>query len=180
MTDDYTALDIEHDPEQRLLSGVTAHGNIEFEVPYMTQVSMYPNLYVGGCTTGLILPSFIDHVISLYPWEEYDRCAMTYRSHAEFVMYDDVDFDPDDFIRIAAYALDKIESGPTLIHCQAGLNRSCFVAAMCLIMKGFDPDEVVGNLRKDRGQAVLCNPAFEDYVLNRTADLLNIAPDSPS
>lgn len=66
---DPTAIDISPDPLELRMCGTTAHGWIPFDVPYMTEIA--PNLWQGGCTTGLVLPKTIKHVVSLYPWERY-------------------------------------------------------------------------------------------------------------
>jgi protein-tyrosine phosphatase len=55
--------------------------------------------------------------------------------------------------------------GPTLVHCQAGLNRSSLVAGASLILGGrFTPDEAIDYLRANRSKAVLCNQSFEEYL----------------
>lgn len=67
---DHTAITIDVDPRQRRMRGRTAHHDLRFDVPYISQIA--PDLWMGGCADGLELPAEIDHVVSLYPWESYD------------------------------------------------------------------------------------------------------------
>lgn len=161
---DPTRIDIKTDPTRQLMSGVTYHGNISFTCPLISHIG--GNLWVGGCEDGIRLPNEIDHVISLYPWEEYKRHTDHFKSYAEFVMYDATGMDQTDtFLRVAAYVTECLRNGPTLIHCQAGLNRSNTVAAIALTMLGADPEDAIALLREKRSPAVLCNPDFERLVL---------------
>mgnify|MGYP001561544085 FL=1 len=57
--------------------------------------------------------------------------------------------------------------GPTLVHCQAGLNRSGLVAANALRLRGMPASEAIALLRRQRSPAVLCNSAFEEWLLRR-------------
>src|SRR6266545_2823323 len=147
------------DPMVARLRGDTAHGNIPFDVPFITHVE--GNLYIGGCEDGLVLPEFIQHVISLYPWERYE-VLHELRSFTEVRAYDD---EPDEalFERLAEWAAGYVEDGPTLIHCQAGLNRSGLLTAMVLIRQGRTVAEAVSLLREKRSPAVLCNRGFERW-----------------
>ena len=56
------------------------------------------------------------------------------------------------------------ETAPTLVHCQAGLNRSSLVAARALVLGGRTPDEAITLIRRKRSPACLCNPAFERWL----------------
>lgn len=64
---DPTRIEIDTDPTTHFMHGTTAHKLIPFSVPYISHIQ--DNLYLGGCTNGLILPTNIRHLISLYPWE---------------------------------------------------------------------------------------------------------------
>jgi protein-tyrosine phosphatase len=55
--------------------------------------------------------------------------------------------------------------GQVLIHCSGGLNRSGVVTAHVLMMGGATAQEAVYTLRERRDAYVLCNPAFERFVL---------------
>jgi protein-tyrosine phosphatase len=53
-----------------------------------------------------------------------------------------------------------MEKGKTLVHCQAGLNRSGLVAAVALMKLGRTADEAIKLLRDSRSPMVLCNDTF--------------------
>ena len=163
MTDvDPTRIDISFDPREQRMVGVAYHGNTPFDVPFITEI--HPGLWQGGCETGLILPGHIKHIVSLYPWEKY---TINHQMKSEMYvrMYDSVDSGPglDQIRSIAEWVNHLVEAkdGDVLVHCQAGLNRSSFVVATALILKGMSPDDAIGLLRAQRSPAVLCNPAFE-------------------
>lgn len=159
---DPTRIPIQFDPREQRMRGVAHHGHTPFDVPYISQIT--DNLFVGGCTNGLILPTEIEHVVSLYPWESY-----TIRHEVKTVlsvrMYDSLEQSVEQVKSIAAWVNVCRADGPALVHCQAGLNRSNLVAATALILDGHEPPEAIALLREKRSPAVLCNPAFEKALL---------------
>ena len=66
---DPTALEIDFDPTVQRMRGITVHGHMPFDVPLISEIDH--NLWQGGCEQGLILPRFIKHLVSLYPWERF-------------------------------------------------------------------------------------------------------------
>lgn len=152
------------DPLQRRLRGIAYHGNTPFDMPFITQVD--GNLWQGGCENGLVLPDFIEYVFSLYPWEQYTIGENVER--VEVKMYDSADgeVNRDQVLNIASAVRQARDVAPTLVHCQAGLNRSGLIAATVLILDGYTPKEAVDKLRESRSPAVLCNPLFERFILN--------------
>jgi protein-tyrosine phosphatase len=160
VTRDPTALDLVFDPTIWRLSGVTAHGNVAFDVPFISHTE--GNLWMGGCQDGLVLPHDITHVVSLYPWEKYALHPGATR--VEFQTFD-AGVGDGDFDEAALVALDRLADGPTLTHCQAGLNRSGLVAGMVLVTQGWDPKDAIALLRERRSPAVLCNRAFEAHLM---------------
>lgn len=165
---DPTAIEIDFDPTVQRMSGWARHGNTPFDVPYITHIK--GNLYTGGVANDLILPKNIEHVVSLAPWWRYQNKEDVRKSYLEIQMYDSTDGIPDEdqLERIVTWASDCVEDGPTLIHCQAGLNRSSFVAALVMINVGYvhSGERAIELLREKRSPAVLCNPAFEDFIMN--------------
>jgi protein-tyrosine phosphatase len=148
------------------MRGTAVHGDKYFDVPFISQIE--GNLYQGGCTNGLILPHFIKHVISLYPWESYSRRHDLDTNHA-VRMYDSLEGpDRDEIIYLAELVNLCVEDAPTLVHCQAGLNRSGLVAAVALMLQGRTAEEAITLLRTTRSEAVLCNPVFEQWVRDFT------------
>lgn len=163
MVNDPTAIDIDFNPLTQRMRGVARHGNVPFDVPFISHIK--DNLYQGGCETGLILPRNIKHLISLYPWERY-IVAHDLDSELYFRMYDDVNQGFKQVYELALYVLERAQTGPVLLHCQAGLNRSALVAATALhLYDGRGGEAAIDLLRTQRSPAVLCNPAFEKWVL---------------
>jgi protein-tyrosine phosphatase len=165
---DPTAIRIDLDPTKERMRGVTVHGHLSFDVPFISQLN--DRLWVGGCQDGLVLPSNIEHLVSVYPWEEYTvnhelRSSLTVR------MYDGDSVD-EEVVEDVARAINECRrDGTTLVHCQAGLNRSALVAALALMTgdEGLGAAEAIVLLRERRSPAVLCNRTFERWLLDRTA-----------
>jgi protein-tyrosine phosphatase len=164
MINDPTKIQIRTDPIQRRMSGYTAHGGFYFEAPFISHIE--GNLWQGGCQDGMILPEFIENVVSLYPWEKY-TVNHELNSFVEVTMYDSLDQSFDQVEGIAEWVKDCCELGPTLVHCQAGLNRSGLVAARVLMLQGKTGKEAIDILRSTRSPAVLCNYTFEKYILEQ-------------
>lgn len=163
MTDipDYTAIPMQVDPHQQRMRGTAVHGDTPFDVPIISHIE--GNLYIGGCRNGLVLPDHIKHVVSLYPWESY-RVEHGLHSQTAVVMYDDASGVNDTVLDIAEWAASRVLSGPTLIHCQAGLNRSGLIGALVLMLNGRTPTEAIDLIRTKRSPACLCNEAFVRYL----------------
>ncbi len=161
-TTDPTAIPIELDPAHQRMVGVAVHGNTPFDVPYVSQIT--GNLWQGGCANGLMLPANVEHVISLYPWEQY-RPKRDLKSMLAVRLYDSLDaVDREQVIGIAEWVNVCRADGVTLVHCQAGLNRSSLVAGLALVLGGWTPEKVIAKLRAKRSPAVLCNPVFEQWL----------------
>lgn len=161
---DPTRIDIATDPTAKRMRGVARHGNTPFDVPFISEIA--DNLWQGGCENRLVLPTFIKHVISLYPWEKYTiNHDATYEEHGWF---DSETESADNLDEIASRVNEHRADAPTLIHCQAGLNRSSLVVARALFLGGdFETGaEILAHLRATRSPAVLCNQAFADRVLS--------------
>lgn len=161
---DPTRIEIETDPLKRRMIGVTHHGHRSFDVPFISKIAH--NLYQGGCTTGLRLPGNIEHVVSLYPWERYSTHGNV-RSELYVEMFDHEDQGMQQVSSIALWVNACRQSGPVLVHCQAGLNRSSLIAARAIYLDTGDSGaDILADLRTNRSDAVLCNPAFEAEVLS--------------
>lgn len=158
---DHTKIPIEFNPQIKRMVGQTYHGGIKFDVPFITQVA--ENLWQGGCTNGLILPTHINYVMSLYPWERY---TINHKVRGELYirMYDDPNQALDQVEQMAHQVNAWRKRGQVLVHCQAGLNRSSLVVARALMLDGLTADEAITLLRENRSPACLCNRAFEAYL----------------
>lgn len=163
---DPTRIDLRTDPTTQRMSGTALHGATPFDVPFISHID--GNLWQGGCQDGLRLPDFITHLVSLYPWETYDvghhlASSLTVR------MYDSEEQSFQQLDAIARWVKVCAEDGPTLVHCQAGLNRSGLVAARVLMLRGLTAKQAIEQLRFNRSPACLCNKAFERHLLTLDA-----------
>lgn len=164
MSADPTAIPIQLDPTKQRMTGVAVHGNTPFDVPYISQIT--PRLFQGGCSDSLLLPLNIRHLVSLYPWEAYD-VLQPLQSSLRVRLYDDLNGpNREQIVTLARWVKVCMETGPVLVHCQAGLNRSGLVAGLVLVMHGMTPREAIDPLRATRSDAVLCNPVFEQWLLD--------------
>lgn len=165
LTIDGGGLDPTVDPFTAGMSGRAIHGNTPFQVPWISHI--VDGLYTGGCTNGLVIPDVIDSICSLYRWEQYTIPLRRDVDVFEIEMFDaEGPVDTEAVETAVDWVMGRLDAGcNVLVHCQAGLNRSGMVAARVLTRMGFTPSEAVAQLRAKRSPAVLCNQAFEDYVL---------------
>jgi hypothetical protein len=136
------------------------------DVPPIPLVShIVDDLWTGGCIDGVPLPADFRYVVSLYPWERYALAEGTQRVEYELL---DAAFVPEEstLYEAAKRVRDAAAKGTTLVHCQAGLNRSGLVAGLALVLDGYTPEEAIDLLRRRRSPAVLCNPVFEAWLLD--------------
>lgn len=159
--EDPTKISIQTDPAKRRMRGTAYHGNTPFDCPFVSHITK--NLWVGGCEAGMVLPGNISHLISLYPWEAY-KVQHELKSQLSVRMYDSLEQAMDQVEVIARWVNLCREDDDTLVHCQAGLNRSNLIAATALMLEGMSADEAIKLLRLKRSPAVLCNPAFEEHL----------------
>lgn len=160
---DHTKIPIEFNPQVKRMVGQTLHGGINFDVPFITKVA--DNLWQGGCTDGLVLPSHINYIVSLYPWERY---TINHKMRGELYirMYDDPNQATDQIDDLALQVNKWREKGQVLVHCQAGLNRSSLVVARALMFTGMSALQAIDHLRENRSPACLCNKGFESWLLS--------------
>lgn len=163
---DPTAIPVFMDQQEHRISGDTWYGP-SFDCPIITKVT--DNLWQGGCINGLRLHAQFRHLISLYPWERYKFQRARMDTEVYVAMFDSEDQGFEQVDAIARLVNVCRSEGPTLVHCQAGLNRSSLVVARALWLQPGVPDvrsgdEIVEYLREIRSPAVLCNPAFEAEV----------------
>jgi protein-tyrosine phosphatase len=144
---------------QHRITGWSNIGGHRIDCPLVSHVE--GNLYQGGCMDGIPLPDEFEHVVSLYKWEKYKLPEGCTRD--TFEMFDSVDQNTEAVEEIADLAWRAVQRGKTLVHCQAGLNRSGLIAGRVLMHMGYTADEAIEKLRR-RSPAVLCNPTFEAYL----------------
>lgn len=149
------------DFESHRIEGYLPDGR-NISVPLISPI--YENLWMGGCIGGVRLGEDFRHVVSLYPWERYELALGTLYHGVE--MYDHGDMpDPAQLEDVVDRVVSATARGQTLVHCQAGLNRSGLVSALALMRGGASARAAIGLLRLKRSPLVLCNQAFENYLL---------------
>jgi hypothetical protein len=158
---DFESHHIEGHARAALEQGKPSH----FRVPLISHIE--GNLWMGGCINDVRLPDDFHYVVSLYPWERYQlgpntiRAEHRLRDHAQMPDLDELD-------RIATGVNVRRQEGKTLVHCQAGLNRSGLVTALALTKRGTTPTDAIALLRAKRHPTVLCNHTFEQWLLAQT------------
>lgn len=168
---DHTAVDLESrpdplDPRNQRIYGVTNHRHLRIDVPVITDIT--DTLWMGGVLDGLVLPREVRHLVTLYPWERY-RGREQLESEVVIRLFDDAaNFDPQPYLELADWVAHRSAQGVTLVHCQAGLNRSGLVTGLALVNQGYSGEAALALLRDRRGPAVLCNPTFEAFLLSRS------------
>lgn len=160
-TGDYTKIPMSVDPMRQRLTGTTHHGNMDFDMPYMSEIA--PNLYQGGCSNGMVLPDNIKHMVSLYKWQEY-KVLHELETKLTITMFDSHDQTYEKIDAIADLVNACRQDGPVLVHCQAGLNRSGLVVATALIKSGMTADEAIALIQEKRSPAALCNTSFVKHL----------------
>jgi len=150
------------DPFQVHERGFTNHKGLRIDCPYISEIA--PNLYMGGTSSQLVLPSVIDYYLTLYPWASY-QIRHELEEHEIVTMYDSLDQALDQILEWAQWVHERRKLGNVLVTCQAGLNRSGIIVAAALHLDGMPPQDAIALLRDKRSPAVLCNQAFEDWVL---------------
>ena len=134
------------------------------EVPLVSHIE--GDLWVGGCVDGVRLPDDFDQVVSLFTLGAY---ALGPRTKRAVVPLRDIPESPDADVmaEVVNVAAEAVEHGKTLVHCQAGLNRSGLVAALVLMRQGRTARAAIDLLRGRRSSEVLCNPVFERWLLEQ-------------
>jgi hypothetical protein len=141
-------------------------GGVGFvSTPLFSQID--GNLWMGGCPV-VALPKEFQFVINLYPWGEYDLHGHQVSTSAR--LFDHAEL-PDERLlnALAAHVNECRAIGPTLVHCQAGLNRSGLVTALALMRAGKSSKEAIDLLREKRCDAVLCNSQFHMWLRKQDA-----------
>lgn len=131
------------------------------QMPYISKVD--ENLYLGGVNPTLVLPAWIEYVVSLHPVEY--RTNHELAGFAAITAADSKYQDPHVFLAAADVTRTFWTSGPTLVHCSMGLNRSAATVALAMMAeKEYSSFTAIGILRAKRDPNVLFNRHFEEFV----------------
>jgi hypothetical protein len=160
--EDADAFSIDADLTSHHIEGIAREGNTPFSCSLISHVE--GNLWQGGCRGGINLRGKFKHIVSLYPWECYNPGAEL-DSFTEVRLYDGpVVPDEAQLFSLALWINVCVTTGPTLVHCQAGLNRSGLLAGLSLVLRGWTAEAAITQLRAQRSPAVLCNKTFEKWL----------------
>lgn len=144
------------------IEGIAREGNTPFSCPLITPVD--DMLWQGGCIQGANLRGYFNHIISLYPWERF-LAGGNLDSFTEVRLYDGpIVPDEDQLYALARWINLCRAHGRTLVHCQAGLNRSGLLTGLALVLAGESAANAISRLRTQRSPAVLCNPHFATWL----------------
>lgn len=154
--------EVSADLSSQHIEGFAVHGETPFSTPLVSHIT--GNLWTGGVRHGVRLPDDFRYVVSLHPWERYEFGPETHMVELELLDSPAPLGAGLEIYRVAGWALGAVHDGKTLIHCQAGLNRSGLVAGLALILGGMTPDDAIALLRERRSDAVLCNRTFERWL----------------
>lgn len=145
------------------VEGISSYRDVPFNVPLFSHIE--GNLWMGGCPVRSA-PEEFEYIVSLYPWEPYKLAQFQVRTEAQ--MQDVLTIPDEEQLYTLAECVNTYKrQGVTLVHCQAGLNRSGLVAALALIEEGMKAVKAISLLRTKRSPAVLCNQIFEEWLLTR-------------
>jgi hypothetical protein len=154
-----------------------SHSGEKISVPLVTRYD--DTLWQGGCINAVSLKGQFKHIVSLYPWERYNP-GRELDSFLEVRLYDEGALpNLEQLYSVARWVNLCRKAGPVLVHCQAGLNRSGLVTGLALVLEGMAPAEAIKTMRERRCPAVLCNKAFEKWLLSFTKDTEGLNPKGP-
>lgn len=125
-----------------------------------------------GHTPEIKIPRF-QRILNLYPWAKYVVPEGTLVAMAE--LYDSHDEpDKEEIDRLAFRVIEWLEEGhTTLVHCQAGLNRSALVSARVIMLReGVGAIDAINLIRQKRSAICFCNQGFEQFLLGLDVPVL--------
>lgn len=140
--------------------GMSMGKQTETKIPLMTEI--IPDLWVGGAC-GSVLPEDIKHVVSLIGGIGYEvkhPIFSTLITHWN----DDMNQDMSQAEAMARWVNSCFATGPVLVHCGAGLNRSSVIAARALTLTGMPAEDAITLFRERRSEYCLTNPHFEKWL----------------
>ena len=121
----------------------------------------------GNCYEhkAFITPEHFDTVVTMYAFAKpVDWFVKEFR----FGIYDSdmKDFETEELHDLVVAAHRDWKKGKrVLVRCQAGINRSGLVMALMLIRDGYEAKDAIHLMREKRGQAVLANKHFENWLI---------------
>lgn len=132
------------------------------------------NLWMGSAPIRIVPPMF-SFVVNVNDYLDYSFAKTQMILH---IKLDDCQLIPSESVLhlLADFVNSARKVGPTLVHCQAGLNRSGIVTALALIKNGMTANDAIAQMRKARGPDVLCNPWFVTWLQALGKDVTTTCP----
>lgn len=149
------------DFESHRIEGFADASGERFSVPLISHIE--GTLWMGGKPEGEMAKAF-DYVVNLYGVVDYKlREGQTFVLH---VMHDSASqaLEREQMLTLAQTIKRFMANGRTLVHCQAGLNRSGLLVALTLMLHGMPAREAIALLREKRCAQVLCNSHFAHWL----------------
>ena len=145
------------------IEGFTRKEGLTFSLPLYSHID--GNLWMGGCPIETA-PEEFEFLVCLDPWKPYK--INQHQIYIKEWLNDSSEIPDETKLYALAECVNRYRShGVTLVHCQAGLNRSGLVIALAMIESGTEPIDAIAMLRNKRSPEVLCNKAFERWLLTR-------------
>jgi protein-tyrosine phosphatase len=160
-------------PLARRMTGVTIGGFDLSDVPLASEIM--PGLWQGGSADHVVLPGFIARFVQL---SRRKPCTVAHdlASHLRYRMTDSPAQDMSAVDPLARWVNHCRETGPVLVQCAAGLNRSGLVVARALTLGGTTAGQAIELIRARRSPACLHNQAFEDWLRGQPPEGRRQAP----
>ena len=155
--------ELKADLETHHITGITNIGRNKIDCSLFTELQ--DNLWIGGTPAQIgILPSIFTAVLNLYPWEGYARDISV--DYKQVEMLDSHNIDMHKAEDNADWVIRKMDEGRTvLVHCQAGINRSSFIAGMALVKLGLTLLDAINLMATKRTDIILSNPTFKKALM---------------
>lgn len=104
-------------------------------------------------------------IVNVAPWWEYQTSQE--QTVTKAYLFDSPKIaDKRLLVALADYVNAVRKIGPTLVHCQMGLNRSGLIVGLALIRAGMKPDAAVDLVRRRR-EGALFNLSFVSWLLEQ-------------
>lgn len=129
------------------------------------------NLYMGGLPDsedGAPSYRFIVNVAPWWPYPVHEHQLVT-----AVKLLDSAEVPDEDLLyAIARHVNELCKLGPTLVHCQAGMNRSGLICALALMLEGMSADDAIALLRAQRFPEVLMNDTFRGWLKRQDMEVV--------
>ena len=139
-------------------------------LPGLWQGGTHDTDVAGGYTVARQTPTKL-HFDSVYTFYGSANGAGWNVKEIRFPFYDgdltDIDPEHDLWLAVTQAHSDWKAGKRVLVRCQAGLNRSGLVMTLVLIRAGYTPEDAIALIRQQRGEAAMCNPTFERWLLKK-------------